>query len=230
MRFALSDYGPPFLRTLLRLLLIVALVALVSLGLDWVKPALEGANGTNGTTTRVAVGGLLVVGLVVYALLMAIPFVPGVEVGISLLMMQGARIAPFVFLATFTGLSIAYLVGRHIPLSILRGSFADLAQKRACALIDRLEPLDQEARLAMMRAGLPRWLQVPLIRFRYLSVALALNIPGNALIGGGGGIALVAGLSGLFKTRWILLTFALAVAPVPILVMIYGMDVLSWWK
>ncbi len=215
------------MRTILRLLLIFGLVALVSLGLDWVKPAIEGAAGTG---TRVAIGGVMVLGLVVYAILMAVPFVPGVEVGVSLLMMQGARIAPFVFLATFTGLSIAYLFGRHVPLGVLKGGFADLGQKRIVRLLERLEPLDHTARLQMLRQGLPRWLQVPLVRYRYLSVALALNIPGNALIGGGGGIAMVAGLSGIFNTRLILVTFALAVSPVPILVMIFGMDVLSWWS
>jgi len=44
---------------------------------------------------------------------------------------------------------------------------------------------------------------------------LTLNIPGNSLVGGGGGIAFIAGLSGLFSYPAYLATILIAVAPVP---------------
>jgi hypothetical protein len=47
---------------------------------------------------------------------------------------------------------------------------------------------------------------------------VALNLPGNTLLGGGGGIALMAGLSGLYPMPAYLTTVAIAVAPVPLLV------------
>lgn len=212
-------------RTILRLGVIAALVFIVTIGLDQLKPVLQGVSPANMRTTMT---GLMIAGLLLYAVLMAIPFVPGVEVGLSLLMMQGAKIAPFVFLATFSGLTIAFLVGRHLPLHVIRGFFADIGLKRVTLMLDRLEPLNRDARLDLMREGLPTWLRIPLVRYRYLSVALALNIPGNAFVGGGGGIAMLAGLSGLFRTRLILLTFALAVAPVPIAVMAFGSNVFKW--
>ena len=46
---------------------------------------------------------------------------------------------------------------------------------------------------------------------------LPLHIPGNALVGGGGGIALLAGLSGLFAPLPTILAFAVAVSPVPLM-------------
>jgi len=47
-------------------------------------------------------------------------------------------------------------------------------------------------------------------------VAAAFNIPGNALIGGGGGIALVAGMSGLFRLPTYILMVAIAISPIPL--------------
>jgi hypothetical protein len=61
-----------------------------------------------------------------------------------------------------------------------------------------------------------------LVRHRYLAVAIALNMPGNLMIGDGGGIALAAGFSRLFSLSWFALTVAVAVAPVPIVVLLAG--------
>jgi hypothetical protein len=51
--------------------------------------------------------GLLALLLLSYALLMAIPFAPGIEIGVSLLVLRGAEIAPFVYGATLGGLTCA---------------------------------------------------------------------------------------------------------------------------
>ncbi len=215
------------LRTVLRLVVIVAVAVAANIGLVWVQAQL-GEPATPGA--RLMLTGILAISLLSYAVLMAIPFVPGVEIGLSLLLMQGAAIAPFVYAATFFGLALAYLVGRFLPFGVLYGLFADIGLRGACDLLETLRPLSRRERLAMLRDQLPRWLGGPLIRYRYLTIALALNIPGNVIIGGGGGIALVAGLSGAFGARAILLTFALAVAPVPLLVGLFGMDAVAWWK
>jgi hypothetical protein len=61
-----------------------------------------------------------------------------------------------------------------------------------------------------------------LLRHRYLALALAFNLPGNALIGGGGGIALLAGLSRQFRYPHYLLMLCLAIAPVPVLLLLTG--------
>jgi len=61
-----------------------------------------------------------------------------------------------------------------------------------------------------------------LLRHRFLALMVALNLPGNALVGGGG-IGLMAGSSRLFAFPKFILTVAVAVSPVPLMVMISGM-------
>jgi hypothetical protein len=50
-------------------------------------------------------------------------------------------------------------------------------------------------------------------------IALILNLPGNALVGGGGGIGMIVGVSRLFPfTRYFLLV-SLAILPLPLLIL-----------
>jgi len=56
---------------------------------------------------------------------------------------------------------------------------------------------------------------------------VALNIPGNYVIGGGGGIALIAGVSRVYSIPGFLLTILLAVAPVPLAVVVFGTGFLA---
>ncbi|MDW4549079.1 hypothetical protein R5H32_06925 [Defluviimonas sp. D31] len=165
---------------------------------------------------------LLVLLLVAYALLIALPFVPGVELGLTLLMIEGGWIAPFIWGATLAGLMLSFLAGLTLPYPALQRTLADLRLRRAAELVAQIEPLDREARLDHLRSHLPRWL-APLARnYRYLLLALLINLPGNSLLGGGGGILMLAGCSRLFAVPVTLLTVALAVAPVPILVFALG--------
>ena len=50
-----------------------------------------------------------------------------------------------------------------------------------------------------------------------LVLGILFNLPGNSVLGGGGGIALICGMSRLFKWQWFLLTVILVTAPVPLL-------------
>jgi hypothetical protein len=56
-----------------------------------------------------------------------------------------------------------------------------------------------------------------LAKHRYLSIAILFNMPGNYLIGGGGGISLTCGISRRISWKRFLLTIILAVSPVPLL-------------
>lgn len=62
------------------------------------------------------------------------------------------------------------------------------------------------------------------MEYRYLSLAVSFNLPGNSALGGGGGIALLCGASRQFEWHWFVLTVVLATAPVPILVVSGGID------
>lgn len=200
------------------------LVAWASLrALDWLRLAADAMPETQGLLLYYGILGLA---LLVYAALLAIPFVPGIEVGIMILAMQGPGAALPVYLATLAGLALAYGVGARLPARWLSGAMADLGLARAAALLERVEPLPREARLELMRERLPRRLGPALLGWRYLILAAVLNLPGNWLLGGGGGIMLVAGLSGLFRGWAVLATVAIAVAPVPLLVWGFGIDLI----
>jgi hypothetical protein len=58
------------------------------------------------------------------------------------------------------------------------------------------------------------------MRFRWLALALLINMPGNTVIGGGGGIAMAVGYSRTFTYPAFLACAAVAVAPVPALVLL----------
>lgn len=157
-----------------------------------------------------------------YALLLAIPFVPGAEVGLALMAMLGPSIALLVYLCTVAGLSLSFLLGRLIPLSVLSHIATDVRLERTSKLLRTIEPLDKKERLAYLVNRAPRRFIPMLLRYRYLALAVALNIPGNYIIGGGGGIALFAGVSRLYSVTGYLITIGLSVAPVPIAVMLFG--------
>ena len=74
-----------------------------------------------------------------------------------------------------------------------------------------------EADLQTQLAGVdaPRALR-SVLQHRYVVLAVLLNLPGNVVLGGGGGLAMMAGLSRLFHPLPFVLTVLLAVLPVPL--------------
>lgn len=209
---------PPFWLGAFRLVVRVAFIVAAAWGIHLVMEwATAKASAHEGLML-----GVLTVLLLSYALLIAVPFVPGVEIGISLLLLEGASIAPFVYSATVLGLLAAFGAGRVLPHRWLHNILADLRLKRACLLVDRLAPMTREERLAHLVGRAPRWLRPIIGPWRYLLLAALLNLPGNSFIGGGGGIAFTAGFSRLFSPGWSSLTVALAVLPVPLTIWISG--------
>ena len=164
----------------------------------------------------------IMVSAAVYALLLAIPFVPGAEIGIALMAALGPKIAPLVYLCTLAGLSLAFIVGRLIPLDWLIDCLARLQWVRLERQLREVRSVGRKRSLAMLIERAPRGVGPSLLRYRYIALAVALNVPGNYIIGGGGGIALFAGVSRLFSIHGYLLTIAIAVLPVPLAVLLLG--------
>ncbi|MCR9089311.1 MAG: hypothetical protein NXH97_21535 [Rhodobacteraceae bacterium] len=164
----------------------------------------------------------IMLGAVAYVGLLAIPFVPGAEIGLAMLVAFGAAIAPLVYVATVLALCLSYTMGRMVPMPALARFLASLRMRRAADLVRRAAPLSRQERLAMLLDGAPPRILALALRRRYVALALALNIPGNTLIGGGGGIALLAGLSGLFAPLPTVLAFAIGVLPVPLTIVLLG--------
>jgi hypothetical protein len=168
--------------------------------------------------------GMLVAFLLAYALLIAVPFVPGVEIGLSLMVMEGPWIAPLIYMSTVAGLSIAYGVGEWIPYPRLHRIFEDLRLMKACRLLEAVEPLSRVERLEALRSRAPTWLRPVATRYRYVLLAILVNVPGNAVLGGGGGLLFTAGLSRLFLPAQAVVTILVAVAPVPLAVWLFDID------
>lgn len=193
-------------------LLVLLLVALHFLG-EWLELLIN----QQVIPQHGAMLDLLMLGTVlIYILLMAIPFMPAIEIGLGLMMLFGSKGAVLVYVTTLAALSISYLVGRRIPPGLVGRSLQWLHLDRAHALVRRLEPLNRVERLKLLQDQLPDKLALFLVRHRYLTIAVALNLPGNALIGGGGGIGLLVGMSRIIPYWGYLLLLAVAVAPVPL--------------
>ncbi len=165
---------------------------------------------------------IVMAAIVLYTALMAVPFVPGIEISLALLAAFGHKVAIYIYCATIVALVIAYLIGRLVPLRVIAALFRSLGQQRADALVRRLEVLSAPERLETLTALAPSRIVPMLLKYRYIAIAVALNLPGNAVIGGGGGIALLAGISGLFRFPFFLAVVCLAVLPIPLAVFLMG--------
>ena len=170
------------------------------------------------STIRNSVGALALVSLVLaYALALAMPFIPGIELGLLIMAVFGPVGAFVAYAATVGGLSLAFSVGQILPERVIVGLLAriGIAMPRD-GVASAMQGIVAESRLAR---SAPRRLAAVLLDHRYLTLAVCLNFPGNAALGGGGGIALLCGLSRQFGWRSFLLTVAIATSPVPILVL-----------
>jgi hypothetical protein len=157
--------------------------------------------------------------IVFYVLWMALPFVPGIELGLALMVLLGTRGVVLVYLCTLLSLSLSFTIGRLIPLNSFVRFMGWLHLYKARDLVLQLEPLDSEERLDFLLRSAPSKVIPFLVKHRYLMIAIALNLPGNALIGGGGGIGLISGMSRLYPFPKYILLVSLAIMPLPLLLL-----------
>lgn len=201
------------LHALLRILLAVALVVVVNRAMYALGLTLEfDLSADSGINRMVLMVALL------YALCLAVPFVPGVEIGLAMMAALGLPVVPLVYLSTVLGLLLGFAIGRLLPLDLLVRLCHDLHLRRAEALMARFAALPADQRFAFLTSAAPDNLLGTLLRHRYPMLALIINLPGNIVIGGGGGIAMMAGASRMFSLAGFVLTVMLAVAPVPLLI------------
>jgi len=152
-----------------------------------------------------------------YILLMTIPFMPGIEIGLALMILLGNKGALLIYLCTVMALSISFIIGSRTPPRLIISLLKWFHLYKASALVAQLEPLDQQQRLKLLYAKAPSKLLPFFLRHRHLAIVAILNLPGNALIGGGGGISVIAGMTKIFPFYVFILLVAVAVAPVPLL-------------
>jgi len=143
-------------------------------------------------------------------------------------MVFGPKIVAFVYLSTLAAFSLSFAIGRFIPEKILIHFFRDLHLHKASQFRVELEGLDSQQRLSLMLKQSSKKIVPLLLKYRYLALLPAINLPGNVVIGGGGGIAMMAGLSRLFSPGLYFLTVAIAVSPVPLALLLFGKSFGEW--
>jgi len=157
-----------------------------------------------------------------YILLMSLPFMPGIEIGLTLMLFLGSKGVILVYCCTLIALSISFLIGQRIPLQKFAKFLGWLHLKKARDLILEMEPLPPSERVAILHKKAPARVVPHLLNHRYLTIAFLLNLPCNAVIGGGGGIGLIVGMSGLIPYTRYLLIIAVSISPVPIVIFLKG--------
>lgn len=210
------------LRILLVLAAIIGLAYLANLAGDWISLRLKDEITPENQS---AIFGVTVFAIILYALLIALPFVPGVEIGIGLMIMFGTPMAIPVYLSTVIGLCLGFFIGRLVPEKTLCGCFDFLGLSRISQMLRNMSSKPVKERMELLVVRAPSRLVPFLLRHRYIAIAIAFNIPGNSVIGGGGGIAFMAGTSRMFSFPLFLLAVAIGVSPVTIMVLIFGPSV-----
>lgn len=206
---------------ILRVVLFLCFIALATWGVHMIRETLDlQIRPDNEQQVHKAI----MIGAVAYVGLLAMPFVPGAEIGIALLAGFGAAIAPLIYVCTVAAMMLSFTIGRFLPITALERFLRLLRMRRATELVARAAPLSKDERVAMLLEGQSKRVLQLAVRYRYVAMAAAINTPGNSVIGGGGGIMIVAGLSGIFSPLATLLTVILAVSPVPLAVIFLGLQ------
>jgi len=211
----MTTRGSGLVSICLRIATLIGLIVLATWGVHMIRDSLDlQIRPDNEQQVHQAI----MIGAVAYVALLAMPFVPGAEIGIALLTGFGSSIAPLVYICTVAAMMLAFTVGRFLPISALERVLRILMMRRAADLVAQAAPLSQEERVTMLLDGQSKRVVRLALHYRYVAMAVALNTPGNSIIGGGGGIMMIAGMSRIFTPFSTFITVILAVSPVPLAV------------
>lgn len=201
--------------TLLKLSSILLLIILANIGVSWLTDKLELQFFPEHLKI---VEWAVFLGVVLYVCLMATPFLPGIEIGLILMILLGPQGVVLVYLCTLIALTLSFGLGRVFPPHILASLAGWLHLSRAESLLKKFDETPPEKRLKFIAGKKSTGTMLALLKRRYLVLAALLNLPGNALIGGAGGIAMLAGMSRLYSFPKYLLLVAVAILPGPVLI------------
>jgi hypothetical protein len=204
-------------------LAVAALVGLYFLGAD-ITRAVAKQMATYKTDETLWTAALI------YTTLLAIPGVPGVEIGLLMIVMFGGKGALVVYGCTILALNISFAMGRWMPSLpwvkrwISATTATTAATPEGVVGEGAAPPVGGETHLkvALQRSRIGRWVSAWMSTragfSRYVMVGLMLNMPGNFVLGGGGGIGMLCGLNRAFSWPGFVVVVAVAVSPLPLLV------------
>ena len=165
---------------------------------------------------------IVMIALFAFVVAAAIPFVPGAEIGFALLLVFGGQAAPLVYCGMVAALLLAFGVGRFVPLSWIAGFANWLRMPGMAARLEELGETLPDDRAEFLSARLSGRIGRLAVRNRYFLIVVPMNLPGNSVLGGGGGLAFSAGVSGLYRFWAFVACILIAVAPVPLAFAIMG--------
>lgn len=119
----------------------------------------------------------LSLGVLIYVLVLALPFVPGVEFGLLLMVLFGREGVIAAYVATVVGLSLAYFVAQTVPSRITLGWMNKLGLSDAAN--DPKNAMDAIVIGRGATQGIAARLGKFLLSHRHLALAVCLNLPGN---------------------------------------------------
>ncbi|MCG7198788.1 hypothetical protein MD273_03515 [Marinobacter pelagius] len=218
----------PVRRHMAGLLKLAILITLIVAGNLLTQGIIDGLDMGIRPSNEPMLHKLIMTSMAAYILLMAIPFVPGVEIGLALMMILGPKIVPLVYGCTLISLCLAFLIGRLLPEKSITRFLREVHLVRAATFLESFHGLDSGQRLTRLLEKSPRRWVPWLLRHRYLTLMLAINLPGNMVLGGGGGLALMAGMSRMFAIHRYVLVVAVAISPIPLILMIFGDSIATW--
>lgn len=207
------------LRIALALAVLIGVILLARTGITRLEDAMSFSILPKSPVT---IGIAIAAAMLFYVICLALPYVPGAEIGVFMLALFGAKIAPLLYVATVLSLLLAYTIGRLVPLTTVARWLGRVRLQRAAGLVARMAATPPADIPALLIPPGKSQLSSFFMRFRYIALMVLFNLPGNTLIGGGGGIAMVAGLSRLYRPLPYVACVILAVLPVPLAVFVMG--------
>ena len=147
-----------------------------------------------------------------FALLTALPFVPGLQMALLIIILFGEQSLIWVYIATLVGLSLAFFIGRCLPerwiLHIYNPKVRHITYKI---------PGSQTTQAYLTR--LAEWFKwIPFEIKRVIAIVVLLNLPGNTMYGDGGGISILCGMDRRFPFPQFFIAICIGASPLPILV------------
>lgn len=173
-------------------------------------------------STEPVIHRTIMTALAVYIVTAAIPFIPGAEIGFALLLLFGGQASFLVYIGMVGALLLAYTAARIVPLGPLAQAARWAHLTRAAVLLDELDAMPIKDRANVLSERMTGRFGEALLRNRFLFLIIVLNLPGNSVLGGGGGIAFMAGLSGLYGFVPYLICVLVSVAPIPLFFYLFG--------
>ncbi len=150
----------------------------------------------------------------IYMLFLSIPFLPGIELGLLLMFLVGTKMIIIVYFFTVLGLTLSFLLGRCLPLQGVQFLFRK--QDLSLMKYQKMPNLINTQTEKLLGKRFTNYIK----KYPCMVVALLLNLPGNFILGGGGGIALLSGLNPSVSLKHFVITVALATLPFPLLVLL----------